>query len=309
MGSNHREWVNFNFAEVFKMLNIGFIGFGEAASLISLGLSENKEVRIKAYDVLINDNEKRPLLLEKASHCNVSLSDSMADLAGNSEIILSTVTSSVAIKVADEISPFLNNKHIFVDLNAITPAVAQKVAAIVEKTGAAFIDGAMMGALRSHKHKVPILLSGKDIDVLVDKIAPLGFNTQYVGTQPGAASGNKLARSVFTKGLAALLIETLTCAKKLGYYDVVLDSIFNSLKAEPSKLVNGLITGTMIHSHRRLGELSGAKEMLREAGMDSKMIEATINIFLEVDGFDLNQKGVPVETESAVEMLSSYLNP
>ncbi len=288
------------------MLKVGFIGFGEAASQISLGLNDSNKVNIYAYDILLNDKEMRPLLEERASRCAVTLSHSLADLAGNTEIIFSAVTSSVALKVADQIRPYLTDKHIFVDLNAITPETSQQVASIVEETGAIFIDGAMVSSLKVHKHKVPMLVSGKGVDFFTNKVAPLGFNLQIVGKEPGKASGNKLIRSVFTKGFAALLIETLTYAHKLGYYDVVLQSMLNTLKAEPSDLINRLVTGTMIHSQRRLGELSGAKEMLQQAGIDSKMIEATMEVIKKVDSLEFDENNITGEAYSAIETLSAY---
>ncbi len=288
------------------MLNIGFIGFGEAASQISLGLSSHPNVKVIAYDILLNDEKFKPILEEKALSCSASCIDSLAKLASSSEIIFSAVTSSVAYKVADAIKPHLNSGHIYVDLNAITPEVSKKIASIIEKTGAVYVDGAMVGSLKAHKHKVPILLSGRDVEALTNKIGPLGFNTSFVGEEPGTASGNKLIRSVFTKGLAALLIETLICAKKLGYYDVVLNSMISTLKADPADLINRLISGTMEHSQRRIGELSGSKQMLQEASLDSKMIEATIEVLKGVDSLEFDKKNIPGEIDSSIDMLSSY---
>lgn len=292
------------------MLNIGFIGFGEAASEISSGLSDQSRVTVYAFDILLNNNEKKPLLEEKALQCKVLLNNSLADLARQAEIIFSTVTSNVAAQVAREISPYLEEGQIFVDLNAITPATAQEIARIIEQAGAVFVDGAMVGSLKARKHKVPILLSGKDADLLIKKIAPLGFNTSFVGEQPGTASGNKLIRSVFTKGLAALLIETLVYAKKLGYYDVVYTSILGTLEAEPTDLVDRLITGTMVHSRRRLGELSGTREMLLHDGLHSKMVEATLEVIKKIDSLEIDQDRISgSDTGATIEvLLLAYLD-
>lgn len=288
------------------MLNIGFIGFGEAASQISIGLSENKNARIYAYDILLNDEEKRPILQERASSCDVFLSASLADLARKAEVIFSTVPCSFADQVANEICPYLKKTHIYVDLNAITPGISKKIAAVIEKAGVIFIDGAMMGSLKSRKHEIPTLVSGRGVDILMNKIAPLGMNYQFVGERPGTASATKLIRSLFTKGLAVLLIETLICANKLDSYDVVLNSMITTLKAEPADLINRLVTGTLLHSRRRLDELSGSREMLKQARIDSGMIEAIIGVFEKIDSLGFDKQSITKEAESSIEMLSSY---
>jgi 3-hydroxyisobutyrate dehydrogenase-like beta-hydroxyacid dehydrogenase len=291
------------------MLAIGFIGFGEAASSISLGLSENENVNIYAYDILATDKEKRPLLIENAAACNVTLTDSLAELAGSADIIFSAVTGSVADKVADEMRPHLNNSHVYVDLNTITPEKSKKIAKIVEQAGAVFIDGAMMSSLKYHKHKVPTLVSGRGVNILLKKIAPLGMNFEPVGEEPGTASGNKLIRSLFSKGFAALIIETLICAQKLDSYDVVLNSIVNTLQSDPSNLIDRLVTGTMLHSRRRLEELFGSKQMLQQAGMDSRMIDAIIEVFRSIDILELDKKSITDEAKSCIEKLESrYLH-
>lgn len=288
------------------MLNIGFIGFGEAASQISLGLSKNATVNIFAYDILINDPEKKPVLQERASQYNVTLCSSIADLMSQVEIVFSTVVASVAEKVANETAPYLKGTHIYVDLNAITPGMSERIAQIVGKPGAVYVDGAMVGSLKALKHKVPILISGEGVDILAEKIEPLGFNLSIVGEKPGIASGNKLIRSVFTKGLAALLIETLVYAKKLGYYDVVLESMIKTLKADPADLIGRLVSGTMLHSQRRIGELTGSKEMLEDAELESSMIKATLAVLKNVNCLDVDHSEISTDIESSIELLSLY---
>lgn len=289
------------------MFNIGFVGFGEAASEISIGLSDNPDIKIFAYDILLADPEKKPLLVKKAADCRVTLCNSPADLAGSAEIIFSTVVSSVAYKVAQEIVPYLQKNHVYVDLNAVTPVESEKIASLIEGAGISFIDGAMVGSLKARQHKVPMLVSGKSAEGFIEKMKPHGFNMSFVGEKPGVASGNKLIRSVFTKGLAALLIETLICAKKLGYYDAVLSSMISTMKADPADLISRLVTGTIVHSQRRLGELSGSREMLLQSGLESKMIEATLEVITDVNNAEIDQDSVTGKTETAIDLLSSVL--
>ena len=74
--------------------------------------------------------------------------------------MISCVTGAMAVSVAEEAAPFLRPGHLYADVNTAAPKVKETVAGIVEKTGAAFVDAAMMGAIPTFLHRVPILASG-----------------------------------------------------------------------------------------------------------------------------------------------------
>ena len=104
-------------------MNIGFVGFGEAGSAIAKGLVSSGVENVYAYDIAPHSAAQRDAMARRAEEAGVTIAESLQDLAGQSDIILSTVVSTVARKVAEEITPHLRPDHYYVDLNSTSPAV------------------------------------------------------------------------------------------------------------------------------------------------------------------------------------------
>src|SRR5258708_16286962 len=67
---------------------------------------------------------------------------------GGADFVLSILPPGEAENLARQLAPALSalaKKPIYVDCNAISPQTAERVAAIVEPTGAKFVDGGIIG--------------------------------------------------------------------------------------------------------------------------------------------------------------------
>ena len=74
--------------------NVGFIGFGEAATHICKGLTAEGLSNIHAFDV-------RP----RPDQDGVTLTESLKDLLAASDIVFAAVTCTVALEVAKQAAP------------------------------------------------------------------------------------------------------------------------------------------------------------------------------------------------------------
>jgi 3-hydroxyisobutyrate dehydrogenase-like beta-hydroxyacid dehydrogenase len=88
---------------------------------------------------------------------------------------------------------------------------------------------------------------------------------------PGAAAARKLVRSVFMKGMAAALVESLRAAGAAGCGDW--------LRADLARVVDeGLLTrlvdGSSKHALRRIDEMEAAAELLEELGVEPRIASA-----------------------------------
>ena len=70
-----------------------------------------------------------------------------------------------------------------------------------------------------------MLLAGPRAAWAADTLTPFGMNVTAIGDEIGNASSVKMVRSVFMKGFAAILLESLYAARKLSAEDTVLDSL------------------------------------------------------------------------------------
>src|SRR5262249_31262494 len=188
-------------------LKIGFIGFGEAGFHIAKGLRSVGVAHISAFDI----NTYTPGLGEKiqrrAEDAEVPLCESSAQLAEASDLLLSTVTANRAEAAAKQTAPFLEARHIYADLNSISPALKQSIGEIVATRGARFVEIAIMSPVPPHGHRVPMFLGGPHAQTLVALLAPYNMNLEVISEQIGAASATKMCRSIIVKGLEALMLE------------------------------------------------------------------------------------------------------
>lgn len=258
-------------------LKLGFVGFGEAGFHVARGLRGAGVSRISAYDI----NTRTPGLGEKiqrrASESEVALVESNAELASVSDILLSTVTANRAREAAEQTAPFLETRHIYADLNSVSPALKQSIGQTIEASGARFVEIAIMLAVPPHGHRVPMFLGGKRAQELVDRLAPYGMNLEVISEQIGAASATKMCRSVIVKGLEALLLECVLGAAPFGADERVfatLDEAFPGMNWK--KLASYMISRVVEHGERRAREMEEVAATLRAIGVEPIMAEATV---------------------------------
>lgn len=254
---------------------VGFIGLGEAGSHIAKGLRAAGVAPIFAYDVALDSPERRTLLQTRAAEGKVVLCKSLEDLARCSEVIFSTVVSSVAVEAARQIVPYLNGGHYFLDLNSTSPATKQEVAALIAPSGARFVEGAVMAAVPPLGHRVPILVCGEAAPALIARLSSYGMQLENFGPQIGRATATKMFRSIIVKGLEALFLECVMAASRYGVADKVLESVRVGYPGLDWKaLANYLIGRTAIHGERRAHEMEEVARTLQSMGIEPIMADA-----------------------------------
>ncbi|WP_368383603.1 NAD(P)-binding domain-containing protein, partial [[Clostridium] symbiosum] len=210
-------------------MKIGFIGFGEAAYNISLGLKGEGVTGIIAYDKMAGDPVMGPMVAGRAAEAEAALLDTAKEVAEQADVIFGAVPSSFALDVCDEIKDVLCEGKIYADVSASTPAVKEKIWEAVRDTGVKFVDAAMLGSLPKDKHQVPITASGNGADTLKEMMTPYGMKITTAGEKAGAASAIKLVRSIYMKGIASLMIEMLQAADAYDVSEEVVSSIAKSM--------------------------------------------------------------------------------
>ena len=251
---------------------IGFLGFGEAAYHMSKGLCASGVAQIVAYDAMQRDETVGPLVRKRAIDSGVVLKTSVADVATAAEIILAAVPSSETYRLFEQVRPYLKTGHLYVDLSSSTPETEVKIGEKLRGTGVLFVDAAMLGSLPKDAHRVPIVASGEGAELFYKTMSPYGMCIQVIGERPGDASSVKLVRSIFMKGLAALMVEMLQAAEAYHVSNEVIRSISHSLDNIPfTEHLDRMVVGTVIHAARRAKELQGSIDMLTYKNLDSSM--------------------------------------
>ena len=274
---------------------IGFIGFGEAAALIAEGLAGAGVTGITAYDVR-----------ERPQQDGVTMAASMEEMLGTSDIVFAAVTSAVALSVATEAAPHLTQRHLYVDINSVSPETKIAVGKTVTGAGARFVEAAVMAGVPGYGHKVPMLLAGEAAGELIKAMQPLGMVMEDFGPELGRAAAMKMFRSIMVKGMEALFQECVLGAELYGVSKRVMDSIGDGYPGlDWDKLAHHLIGRTAIHGERRAHEMEEVAETLKSLGIEPVMSAAAAKRIKWAADKGLAEKFGDKAPESYVEVIAA----
>ena len=257
-------------------MRVGFVGFGEAGFTIGRGLRVAGASSVSAYDIAADTPDRGPLIRERAAAAGATLVTSPEDLARSSDVILSVVTCSAALEAAQQTAPFLTDRHVYADLNSVSPMMKRDVAAVIDATGAAFVEAAVMAPVQPYGHAVPMLVGGPGSHRFVSLMAPLGMRLEALDGPIGKAAAVKMCRSIVVKGLEALLVECVLAATRYEADEKVFASLRETWPGIDWKALADYTAGRMVvHGERRAREMEEVAVTLRAIGVDPLMAEAT----------------------------------
>ncbi len=141
-----------------------------------------------------------------------------ADLAAASDVVLSIVPPHAALDTARALAGFAG---IYADCNAIAPATAVDVAAVVEAGGATFVDGGIVGLPPEAAGTTRLYLSGEEAPAVAALFAATVCDAVVLDGPPTAASALKMAYAAWSKGTAAMLLATHATATAHGVVDAL----------------------------------------------------------------------------------------
>ena len=254
---------------------VGFIGFGEAASSIALGLHKEGIERIVCCDAMQTDDSFKEAMDNRVDACQGQMLENTAEVCRKSDVVISAVPSNYAVTAAEHALDGIKEGQPFMDVSTATPIEKKKISGMVKAKGGLFVDGAMMGALLKDKHQVPMLLSGDGAAVFRDKMEPYHMRLEIVDGEAGTATSIKFIRSITAKGLSCLLIESLQAAQRFGVEQTIVDSFIDTFGPDFIGIINGYISGAIIHAERREHELENVVNFLKSESLPYTMAEAT----------------------------------
>ncbi|MBT7955194.1 MAG: NAD(P)-dependent oxidoreductase [Rhodospirillaceae bacterium] len=258
------------------MTKIAFIGFGEAAGLLTDGLAEAGADVAATFDILINNPDKAIAHKEKAGSKGVLAAKDAEQAVQAADIIISAVTSKEILIAAKNVAPHLTASQIYMDINSASPDAKQEAAKVIEASGADFVEAAVMDLVPPHGHKVPMLLAGAKAETLAETLSTYGMNVKAIGSEIGNASSVKMVRSVFMKGFSAILLESLVAAHKLNAADAVLDSLQVTYpQMNWHELAGKSMSRLIQHAKRQSEEMSSVAATLEELGVEPITAKAT----------------------------------
>ncbi len=257
---------------VRELQRVSFIGFGEAGSILGTELAK-LGLTVRTYDILLDHPATRAEMLTRADRAGVQACNSLAEVLADAQLVISAVTASSAAEVAEQAAEHMHNGQIFLDINSVSPGVKRKDQAAIERSGADYVECAVMAPIPPHRLKVPMLLGGQRAQALAGQLTALGMKAEFASTEIGVASAVKMCRSVMIKGIEALTVECLTAARRYGAEEAVLASLNQTFPSMgwTSSLPDYLISRVAEHGRRRAAEMREVAETLRDVGVTPEM--------------------------------------
>ena len=241
-------------------MRVAVVGMGEAGRLYAADLvaAGHSVVAFDPAEVSFPDG--------------VEHAGSAASAASDAALVVSLTGAGFAEEVAGQVAEAGSGACV-ADFNSAGLATKRAVEAALPGTPVA--DVAVLAPVPRAGARTPLVVSGPGAGRVAEVFGPLGASVEVLDAEVGAAAGRKLLRSVFMKGLAATVLESVSAAESAGCAQWVREQIAAELGS--AELVDRLIDGSRQHASRRVHEMRDCRSYLDEIGADAEICDASIS--------------------------------
>ena len=257
------------------MTTIGLLNPGEMGSMVGAA------VRSGGSRVLWAGEGRSVATRKRASDAGLEDAGSVAALVRASDVILSVCPPHAAVELATQVAA-LRFAGTYVDGNAIAPATAREVGGVVEKGGATFVDGGIIGPPPVKPGTTRFYVSGTSAERIAALLTAGPLQAIVVPGGPGAASTVKMAYASWTKGSSALLLAVCALASAEG----VEDSLAREWKISQPDLsarAEGAAKSNAKKAWRFIGEMEEIAATFAAAGLPDAFHQGAAEIYRRME--------------------------
>lgn len=261
---------------IMNLSKIGIVGYGEVGKIFASGLkAKNGVTHMAAWDVKFTHEASGGVELLAAKEAGVNACSGMQALCEASGFIISAVTASNTLAVAQEAAKFIQPGTVFLDLNSASPGTKQQCAALIDEAGGQYVEAGVMTSVPPYGIRVPMLLGGSPAYSLASLLSKWELDAKAVSDRIGVASAIKMCRSVMIKGLEALVIESYTAARAYGVEEEMIATLQETFPSMDWKSQGAYFFSRVVqHGKRRAEEMRESALTVQEAGFEPLMTSA-----------------------------------
>jgi 3-hydroxyisobutyrate dehydrogenase-like beta-hydroxyacid dehydrogenase len=257
------------------MTTIGLLNPGEMGSMVGAA------VRSGGSRVLWAGEGRSAATRKRASEAGLEDAGSVSALVAASDVILSVCPPAAAVDVASQVAK-LRFAGTYVDGNAIAPATAREIGGIVEKGGAGFVDGGIIGPPPVKPGTTRFYVSGAGAERIAAILTAGPLQAIVVPGGPGAASTVKMAYASWTKGSAALLLAVCALASAEGVEDSLVRE-WKISQPELSARAEGAARSNAKKAWRFIGEMEEIAATFAAAGLPDAFHQGAAEIYRRME--------------------------
>lgn len=255
------------------ILSIGEMGYHWAKLLTSRGV-----------EVLTYSKGRSDVTRKRAENIGVQSVPSLGRLVRDADLIACVVVpfaaKRVAAKVAKAAAKAGRRDLLYLDANAISPMVADEIAATLTDAGVQFVDGCIIGSASKMDRGTVVYVSGPQAE-RIRELADFGFAVKVLGAAVSQASAFKVVYAGLTKGLQGLFVELLMGARKFGLLDEIMRRYEESFPGLLGRVAPSII-GLRIHAGRRAEEMDELKRTFSHHRMNAIMAPAVQKVLKSI---------------------------
>ena len=260
-----------------KINKLGIIGFGEVGKIMAEGLAPffNSAQSVSVWDVKLSDPKTAKQERIAGQKLGVNVCQSLQQLTAASDLIISAVTASNTLEVAQNTAQCIAPDTFFLDLNSASPSTKQHASTTINNAGGRYVEAGVMTSVPPYGIRVPILLGGQFASPLAKILLEWGMDCKVVSDQIGVASAIKMCRSVMIKGLEALVIESYSTARQYGVEDFMIPTLQETFPSiDWQQQGTYFFSRVALHGKRRAEEMRECANTVQEAGFMPIMASA-----------------------------------
>jgi 3-hydroxyisobutyrate dehydrogenase-like beta-hydroxyacid dehydrogenase len=239
------------------ILSPGDMGAGVARCLRAAGLSvvtalEGRSERTRA----------------RAAAAGLEDAGTPAEVARRSDVLLSILPPGQALELARSVGR--DAGPLYVDCNAVSPATARAIGAVV---GDRFVDAGIIGGPDAPR----IYASGPH----AAELAALPLDVRVLDGEVGLASALKMCYAALTKGMTALITESMVAAEEHGVARALRAELAGS---QPQFLTGARRLGAMVpKAYRWVAEMEEIADTFEQAGLTPRMLLGAAEVYRMVE--------------------------
>jgi 3-hydroxyisobutyrate dehydrogenase-like beta-hydroxyacid dehydrogenase len=248
-----------------------------------MGISVAASAQKSGNTVYWASEGRSPQTRERAERFGLLDAHTLAELCKTCSVIISVCPPHAAEDVAVQVSSYAF-RGLYVDVNAISPQRAVRIARTVEQVGAEFVDGSIIGGPAWEPGRTWLYLSGRSAQDAASCFSAGPLETSVIGEEIGKASALKMCFAAYTKGTTALLCAILAAAERLG----VRAELQHQWSRDGSSFADDAqdrVRQVTAKAWRFEGEMEEIASTFREAGMPGGFHAAAADIYRRIASF------------------------
>jgi 3-hydroxyisobutyrate dehydrogenase-like beta-hydroxyacid dehydrogenase len=235
--------------------------------------------QVLSYDILLDQHATEQAIRRRMVTSGAEPA-AFDELLSRCDYVLAVTPAQQARQTAAKAAPLLRIGQIYCDLASTSPDDKREMAAAIGAVGAQFVEGVILGAVAASSASPAILLGGQGGESLACTLQNYGLRARFYSIEIGRASAFKLLRSVFSKGMECLLIESLVAARRAGLFEEVWQEIRTTLPGDGvQRMLETWIRSHAVSSERRYIEMQEVNRFLVELEADPIVTCSVVELF------------------------------